>query len=86
MTRRDLLKRFGTMTAAAIALPIDLDKLIWVPKPIITVPARMVTIPRSASVMMTLMAPFPDVFEYRLVEGRKILVPLIPYIYKMRAV
>jgi len=39
MTRRDLLKHFGTMTAAAIALPIDLDRLIWVPKPIITVPS-----------------------------------------------
>lgn len=39
MTRRDLILRFGTMTAAAIALPIDIDQLIWTPKPIITVPA-----------------------------------------------
>lgn len=38
MTRRDLLKHFGTMTAAAIALPhLDLDKLIWTPKPIVVV-------------------------------------------------
>lgn len=40
MTRRDLLKRFGTMTAAAIALPhLDLDQLIWTPKPIVVVPS-----------------------------------------------
>lgn len=39
MTRRDLLKRFGTMTAAALALPmVDVDQLVWVPRPIVTVP------------------------------------------------
>lgn len=57
MTRRDLLKHFGTMTAAAIALPmVDVDRLIWTPRPIITVPALTGDVFRYEFVASTLFA------------------------------
>lgn len=36
MTRRDLLR---LLLAAPIAATLDVEKLLWVPKPIVTVPA-----------------------------------------------
>jgi hypothetical protein len=38
--RRDFLKRLlGTAAGVALASTYDLEKLLWVPKPMITVPA-----------------------------------------------
>ena len=38
MNRRDLLR---LLLATPIAATLDVEKLLWVPKPIITVPARV---------------------------------------------
>lgn len=41
MNRRDFIARLlGTAAGAALGATLDLDKLLWVPKPIITVPAN----------------------------------------------
>lgn len=44
LTRRDLLR---WLLAAPIAATVDVEQLLWVPKPIITVPAMPTDITRS---------------------------------------
>lgn len=56
MNRRDFIARLlGGAAGAALAATVDLEQLLWVPKPIITVPA-----------MPTRLAFHPDAFKLAL--------------------
>lgn len=69
MNRRDLIR---LLLAAPIATALDVEKLLWVPKPIVTVPAMPLAFHPKAFAMA--MEPFRvgDIFT---IEGRYAVNP-----------
>ncbi len=61
MTRRDWLK---LLLAAPIAATVDVEKLLWVPKPIVTVPAMPLRFHRHAFNMV-----WPPVERWEVLYG-----------------
>lgn len=71
MTRRDLLR---LLLAAPIAASLDVEKLLWVPKPIVVVPAMpKLMFHRDAFAMVAAALDIGDVFT---IEGRYAIDPV----------
>lgn len=51
MNRRDCLR---LLLASSIAEAVDVERLLWVPRPMITVPTRTVFLPRGESFTVNL--------------------------------
>lgn len=64
MIRRDWLK---LLLAAPIAATVDVEKLLWVPKPIVTVPAMPLAFHPKAFEMVMESLKVGDIFT---IEGR----------------
>jgi len=67
MNRRDFLR---ILLASAVAEAVDVEQLLWTPKPIITVPGRVIGVDWGMSESQTIVAAWERVVKYY--EGRQL--------------